>query len=144
MSSGSSTIWTVPEEKIALDEVLTIYAFKHLGLRVGDEKIMLAPPPLAASIGGEYEVGSIQYAGVPPYPFTLYRKDVLRHLFIVCGRAAWGKTTLIFGLQRQFLQDGMPFMAFDWKRNYRSLLQRQACGTLDRAHGRPGQPHHCG
>uniref|UniRef100_Q023G3 Phage integrase family protein n=1 Tax=Solibacter usitatus (strain Ellin6076) TaxID=234267 RepID=Q023G3_SOLUE len=46
---------------------------------------------------------------------------MLRHVFIL-GPTGTGKSTLIIGLLTQFLDDGTPFMAFDFKRGYRCLI----------------------
>src|SRR5256885_1716455 len=40
------------------------------------------------------------------------------------------KSTLILGLLRQFLRDGLPFWSVDFKRNYRCLLNDQNAGNL--------------
>ncbi|HEY4360274.1 MAG TPA: hypothetical protein VGN17_04875 [Bryobacteraceae bacterium] len=110
-----------PEDKIAIDEVLTILAVRRLGIAVGDEKITLEPPTASVIGGGEYTLGTVNYPGLPPYPFTLYRRELLRHLFLL-GPSGTGKSTLILGLLRQLLRDGLDFWSVDFKRNYRCLL----------------------
>jgi hypothetical protein len=110
-----------PADKQAIEEVLTILAVKRLGIAIGDEKIVLEPPPPTIIGGGEFTIGNVAYPGLPPYSFTLYRKELLRHVFVL-GPSGTGKSTLIIGLLRQFLRDRLSFWCVDFKRNYRCLL----------------------
>jgi hypothetical protein len=118
-----------PQDKQAIEEVLTVLAVKRLGIAIGDEKITLEPPPFHVITLGEYTVGNIEYPGLTPYPFTLHRKDLLRHLFIL-GPSGTGKSTLIIGLLRQLLRDGVCWWSVDFKRNYRCLLHDEKSGEL--------------
>ena len=118
-----------PEDKLAIDEVLTILAVKRLGIAVGDEKIILEPPPASVITTGEYTIGTISYPGLAPYPFTVHRNDLLRHVFLL-GPSGTGKSTLIIGLLRQLLRDRVPFWSIDFKRNYRCLLNDPHSGAL--------------
>ena len=110
-----------PEDKQSIEEVLTIFAVKRLGIAIGDEKIVLEPPPRETMNAGEYEIGKIEYPGLAPYAFTLSRRDLLRHMFVL-GPSGTGKTTFNIALLRQFLRDQLPFWCVDFKRNYRCLL----------------------
>lgn len=118
-----------PEDKQAIDEVLTILAVKRLGIAIGDEKITLEPPTPSVIGGGEYTIGHIEYPGLAPYPFTLHRNDLLRHVFILAPSGG-GKTTLNIGILRQLLRDGIPWWSIDWKRNYRCLLNDEHAKDL--------------
>src|SRR5579883_2877604 len=109
------------KEKQAIDELLTVLAVKRLGVAVGDEKITLDPPKPSVIGGGTFTLGSVVYPGLAPDPFTLYRQELLRHVFVL-GPSGTGKTTLLLGLFRQLLRDRIPFAAIDFKRNYRCLL----------------------
>src|SRR5262249_13074360 len=104
-----------PDDKQAIEEVLTILAVKRLGIAIGDEKIVLEPPRPEVISGGEYTIGTITYPGLPAYPFTIHRNDLLRHMFLL-GPSGTGKSTLIIGLLRQFLRDDLCFWSIDWKR----------------------------
>jgi hypothetical protein len=92
-----------------------------MGIALGDERIVLEPPPSGTVGLGEYVLGMVEYPGMLPYAFCVGRKDLLRHAFIL-GPTGTGKSTLIFGLLQQILKDGVPVAVFDFKRNYRSLL----------------------
>jgi hypothetical protein len=118
-----------PQEQRAIEEVLTILAVKRLGVAIGEEKITLDPPSPAVIAGGEYTIGAVSYPGLAPYPFTIRRQDLLRHMFLL-GPSGTGKSTLIIGLLRQLLGDGVTFWSVDFKRNYRCLLNDENAGTL--------------
>jgi len=109
------------ERRREIEGLLTLIAAKRLGMAVGEERISLEPPPAGLIGRGEYEIGNVEYPGINPYPFRLGPQELLRHLFIL-GPTGTGKSTLILGILQQFLRAGVPFMVFDFKRNYRCLL----------------------
>lgn len=109
------------ERKREIEALLTILAAKRLGLAVGDEKLVLDAPPRDLIGAGDFTVGSVSYPGLLPYPFRVKRNELLRHVFIL-GPTGTGKSTLLLNLLVQVLAAGVPFMVFDFKRNYRSLL----------------------
>lgn len=49
-------------------------------------------------------------------------KEWTRHMLIT-GMTGVGKTNLSFHLLRELKRHGKPFLVFDWKKNYRDLLQ---------------------
>ncbi len=109
------------ERRQEIEGLLNLIAAKRLGMGVGEEKVVLEPPPASIIGQGEYAIGNVSYPGIAPYPFCLRRSELIRHLFIL-GPTGTGKSTLILGILRQFLADGTPFLVFDFKRNYRCLL----------------------
>jgi hypothetical protein len=117
------------ERKHEIDVLLTLLAVKRLGMAVGDERIVLEPPPAELIGRGEYTLGSVSYPGLPGYAFRVGRNDLLRHLFIL-GPTGTGKSTLILGLLQQLLCDGAPVMVFDFKRGYRCLLDAPGAADL--------------
>jgi hypothetical protein len=110
-----------PERKQEISNLLTVLAIKRLGIGIGEERIVLDPPPASVIGRGTYTVGTVSYPGLAGYEFRLAPEELLRHLFIL-GPTGTGKSTLIIGLLQQLLLDGVPFMCFDFKRNYRCLL----------------------
>lgn len=117
------------ERKREIESLLTLIAAKRLGMAVGEERIVLEPPPAGLIGTGDYVIGSVSYPGLAPYPFRLRREELLRHMFIL-GPTGTGKSTLILGLLLQILGDGVPFMAFDFKRNARCLLNASVAERL--------------
>jgi hypothetical protein len=109
------------DRKREIEEALLRVAVKHLGIGLGDERIILEPPSASAVSDGEYTLGEVSYPGLDPYPCRVRRNDLLRHVFLL-GPTGTGKSTFILGLLQQLLADARPFMVFDFKRNYRCLL----------------------
>ena len=109
------------ERKREIEAMLTLLAAKRLGLAVGEEKLVLDAPPAHLIGDGDFTIGNVSYPGLAPYPFRVKRNELLRHVFIL-GPTGTGKSTLLLNLLVQILATGVPFMVFDFKRNYRSLL----------------------
>ncbi len=76
-----------PEDKAAIDEVLTILAVRRLGIAVGDEKIVLEPPSAAVIGGGDYTIGTVSYPGLPSSTAQQRRREAFL-AFKVSGFAA--------------------------------------------------------
>lgn len=106
--------------KAEIEALLNLVAMKRLGLGVAEDKLLLQPPPEELVGRGAFRIGRISYPGVQPYDVVLQRSDLLRHVFIL-GPTGSGKSTLIIGLLRQLLLARVPFMCFDFKKNYRCL-----------------------
>lgn len=117
------------ERKREIEGVLTLLATRRLGMAVGDEKLLLDAPPENVIGDGEFTIGDASYPGLPPYPFRVRRNELLRHIFIL-GPTGTGKSTLLLNLLVQVQSAGLPFMVFDFKRNYRSLLAAPAHDDL--------------
>jgi len=112
------------ERRKEIEELIMALAVKTLGITVGEERILLKPPPKEIISRGEFYVGQVIYPAIESYPFNIERDEFLRHLFIL-GPTGTGKSTLIMGLLIQFLKQDVPFMVFDFKRNYRCLLHSE-------------------
>lgn len=77
-----------------------------------------------------YTLGKVMY---PPHrvyaSFGLREDEWIKHVLIT-GMTGTGKTNLVFQILTQFQEHGKPFLVFDWKRNYRDLLQLPAFSRL--------------
>lgn len=79
------------------------------------------PPPEPGALAGWLRLGEVVYPNTPPTPFGLNRGELIQHVGIF-GRSGAGKTNTVMGLLRELLEKDVPFLIFDWKRNYRDLL----------------------
>lgn len=113
------------ERKRDIDGLLALLAAKRFGIPGSEETLVLDPPPPEVIGTGEYTLGNVLFPGLSAYPARVRRNELLRHVFIL-GPTGTGKSTFIIGLLRQLLNDGLPFMVFDFKRNYRCLLADEA------------------
>jgi hypothetical protein len=111
-----------PDERREIEELLTILAITKQGMMIGDERLVLDAPPPGLIGKGEFAIGMVSYPGLSTYPFRIQRNELLRHLFIL-GPTGTGKSTLVLNLLLQIQAAGIPFMLFDFKRNYRCLLR---------------------
>jgi len=80
--------------------------------------------PSRTSAEGEYPIGSVFYTGRSLYPFGLRESELIQHIGIF-GRSGAGKTNTVFQHINNLLDQKKPFLIFDWKRNYRDLLNYQ-------------------
>jgi len=117
------------ERKREIEEYLTLLGVKKLGLAVGDEKLVLDAPPATLIGDGDFTIGQVSYPSIPPYPFRVRRNELLRHIFIL-GPTGTGKSTLLLNLLMQIQAARIPFMVFDFKRNYRCLLRAPGSDSL--------------
>lgn len=117
------------ERKQEIEALVTLLAAQRLGLAVGEEKLVLDAPPAQLIGAGEFTIGDVSYPGVLPYPFRIKCNELLRHIFIL-GPTGTGKSTLLLNLLVQVQAAGVPFMVFDFKRNYRTLLAAPAHDDL--------------
>jgi hypothetical protein len=120
---------TTPERKLEIEAFVTLLAAKRLGLAIGEEKLVLDAPPAALIGDGEFTIGMVSYPSIPPYPFRVTRNELLRHIFIL-GPTGTGKSTLLLNLLVQIQVAAIPFMVFDFKRGYRTLLRAPGSDRL--------------
>lgn len=109
------------EERTEADELIDILLFQklHKGYREG----IFLDPPSPADCHGEYFLGNVLYPVGRRYcPFGLREDEWIKHMLIT-GMTGTGKTNLAFQILKQFKKKNKPFLIFDWKRNYRDLLQ---------------------
>ncbi len=78
-----------------------------------------SPSPKGSDVDGLIRIGRVRGTGAP---FGLNTDELNQHTLIV-GRSGSGKTTIMYLMMLQLLKAGIPFMAFDFKRDYRHLLR---------------------
>ena len=109
------------QERGLADDLLDVLLFQTAGADFS-RKILLDPPP-PYICEGEYPLGSILYPpGAVFAPFGLREDEWIKHVLIV-GMSGSGKTNLGFLILRELSHHGKPALVFDWKRNYRDLIQ---------------------
>ena len=109
-------------KKTEIETMLRLLEAKVLqSYRVDDDSILL-PPPSSETAAGKYRIGDVIYSSRKPYPFGLHEQEWIQHVSIF-GRTGAGKTNTVFNLLLQLIAQGKPFMIFDWKRNYRDMIQ---------------------
>jgi len=79
------------------------------------------PPPEPGVLAGWLRLGDVMYPNRQATPFGLDRGELIQHVGIF-GRSGAGKTNTVLCVIRGLLEHGVPFLIFDWKRNYRDLL----------------------
>lgn len=103
-----------------LETSLKLLFARAFGATVDNQPNLLIPPP-AAIAAGSYAIGQVLYGDRVVGPFGLREEEFIQHLAIF-GRSGSGKTNVALGILRQLLEQGKPFLIFDWKRNYRDLV----------------------
>ena len=107
-------------EREEINEIIDILLFQTIQ-KDFRKKILLDPPP-PALCAGEYQLGFVIYPHKTYAPFGLQEDEWLKHVLIT-GMTGTGKTNTVFLILREFRRHHKPFLVFDWKKNYRDLLQ---------------------
>lgn len=107
------------EERNQIIQILSVLYQKYLGQFL-DKKVLLEPPEQFA-VSGEYELSKVVYANKELFPFSLREQDWPRHVCI-SGMSGSGKTTLALNILQKFIEKDKPFLVFDWKKSFRSLI----------------------
>ena len=107
------------EEKNQILQILSVLYQKYLG-KFLDKKVLLEPPEKSL-VQGEYDIAKVVYANKELFPFALREKDWPRHVCI-SGMSGSGKTTLALNILQRFIEKDKPFIVFDWKKSFRSLI----------------------
>ena len=114
---------SIPDYKrkmIFLDN-LKLVCYRQLGPDFED-KILLNPPD-ENEISRQNVLGEVTYNENNLYPFGLSNNELLMHTAIL-GRTGSGKTNIVYNLIRELKKNEVPFLIFDWKKNYRNLLSQ--------------------
>ena len=115
------------KERREADELLDI--LMHFDLSKDYSRKILLEPPEPAVCRGEYHIGDILYPGGVYCSLGLREDEWIKHV-LIAGMSGVGKTNLSFHILRQFAKKGREFLVFDWKKNYRDLLQLPECRNL--------------
>ena len=101
---------------------------KATGTIFSHEEPMFLPLP-ADKAGGDISLGRVVYGQQQLHPFALRDEELIQHTAIF-GRSGAGKTNVAFFLLRQLQQRRIPYLVFDWKKNYRDLLSLRQFAPL--------------
>lgn len=107
--------------KKAFEDNVRLLCYKMLGHDF-DSKVLLTPPPREI-ISSENLLGEVVYDDRPMFPFGISNNELLTHSCIM-GRSGSGKTNLAFGIIENLKKNKIPFLIFDWKKNYRALISK--------------------
>jgi hypothetical protein len=108
------------DEKLEILQILTSLYQKYLS-NLLEDKILLEPPPKEL-LEGEYPLGNVLYNEKELYSFNLREVDWPRHVCIT-GMSGSGKTNIALNILKNFSKKGKPFLVFDWKKSFRSLIK---------------------
>lgn len=106
-------------ERQEWEQTINLIAQKF-GVDPVDNEVVL-PPPSANVLKGDLHIGNINYLDHPTSDFSLNLPELTRHMGIF-GSTGSGKTTLAKNIIRKLIKKKVPFIVFDWERNYRDLL----------------------
>lgn len=108
-------------ERDLADQLLDVQLFQQA--QKGYRKGIFLDPPTRRQCEGSYSLGTVIYPPAQSYcSFGLREDEWIKHCLIT-GMTGAGKTNLAFNIVREFWKHRKPFLVFDWKRNYRDLLQ---------------------
>ncbi len=118
--SRYARVWLVSNPKDR-DELQAVLELKNERLTEGHQDEPWLEPIPQDKITGDLVLGNVLSQDRELYPLKLPTENLLRHVTIF-GQAGSGKTNLGYLILQHFLAKKIPFLVFDWKRNYRDLL----------------------
>lgn len=111
------------QERLEAEELIDIFLYQNI--QKGYEEQIFLEPRHQQECFGAYNIGMVVYPSDKPYcPFGLREDEWIKHILIT-GMSGEGKTNLAFQMLKELKNHNKPFMIFDWKCNYRDLLQLQ-------------------
>ena len=84
------------------------------------EESVTLPPPVKEECTGDIPIGDTRYLNQPAQKFSLNLPELTRHMGIF-GSTGTGKTTLAKNILKELTKQNIPFIVFDWEKNYRDL-----------------------
>jgi hypothetical protein len=107
-------------EKQEWEQVINLLAEKYRISAIEDS--ITLPPPVNEESRGDIFIGNTQYLSQPSQKFSLNLPELTRHMGIF-GSTGTGKTTLAKNILRELARQEIPFIVFDWEKNYRDLIK---------------------
>jgi len=110
------------KERAEISQRLKLMLVKDLDQGITNQTALFLPPNKDGA-SGKYQIGNIVYGNKTLYPFGLEDKEICEHICI-CGRTGAAKTTVLFHILLELMKKNpdVKILAFDWKRELRSLL----------------------
>jgi len=116
-----------------------------ISMTVTEESFLSEKPvlecPSPREIAGDISLGTILYGETLLYPFGLSKEELMRGM-LIAGCAGTGKTNASLKVVNELLAIDIPFLVFDWKRNYRDLIPSAGKKILVFTVGRELCPFH--
>ncbi|MFC1488947.1 ATP-binding protein [Thermodesulfobacteriota bacterium] len=106
-------------ERQEWEQTINLLAQKYNVDSVDDEVVL--PPPSAELSEGDINIGQINYLDHQAHDFDISLPEITRHMGIF-GSTGSGKTTLAKNIIRKLVKKNIPFIVFDWEKNYRDLV----------------------
>ena len=107
------------EERSEIEQALKVLYLKHFSSDLTEKQLLLSPPNQRLC-RGEIPLGMTLYNGRELAEFGLRENELCQHV-AVFGRSGSGKTNTVRQLLKGFLKQKLPFLVFDWKRDYSRL-----------------------
>jgi hypothetical protein len=101
------------------EQVVNLLAEKYKTNSIEEEIIL--PPPDSTTAKGDIQIGRTNYLKHPANQFGINFYELTRHAGIF-GSTGTGKTTLSKNILRELIGKKIPFIVFDWEKNYRDLV----------------------
>lgn len=114
-------LWSIASDnKDAFENLRLLRLLGDRNAKLDYEKSIRLPPPDKRALTGEFYVGDVVYPDIVYGQLGISETDFVRHI-LIGGMTGAGKTNLTLNLLQQIAQSKVPFLVFDWKRNYRRL-----------------------
>jgi len=116
------TLESNPELKEELrNEIESVLGVYEPRLWESERPVIVAPSE--DEVAGDIEIGTVFQGDIPVGNFKINKHFMVRHsaLYAQTGHA---KTTVLYHIQDQLINDGVPFIYFDPKKDGRALLRK--------------------
>ncbi|MCH9031188.1 MAG: ATP-binding protein [candidate division Zixibacteria bacterium] len=116
-----------PEDIAELESLIRILNERSVGSGYKNE--ILLPPPSRKTLPDRFRLGTVLYPDTEYSRIGLSGSDFIKHILIV-GMTGAGKTNLCYNIVSELMDEGIPFLVFDWKGSYRPLRQQKGFENL--------------